>query len=359
MQRINLPSASTNEFACGQSLILFRWIARHRYNLDGSSNTTQPTATRRAGERRSPQCIAQRSGNGIGGQHLRGEGPDGRDFTIGVYPMLADETCWFLAVDFDKETWQRDVAAFLATCNSMSVPAVLERSRSGNGGHVWIFFSEPIPAASARRLGSLILTGTMEKHPDIGFESYDRFFPNQDTMPSGGFGNLIALPLQHRPRQSGNSLFLDDNFQPHLDQWRFLATIKRMTPSEVSALTEGAARKGKILGLRLPQDDEEEEPWLAPPSRKARELPITEPLPKAVEVVLGDQIYIDRDALPSAMVNRLIRLAAFQNPEFYAAQGMRLPTYGIPRVISCAELLPHHIGLPRGCRDLVGDLVVR
>lgn len=290
-------------------------------------------------------------------QHLRGEGPDGRDFTIGVYPMLADETCWFLAVDFDKETWQRDVSAFLATCNSMSVPAVLERSRSGNGGHVWVFFSEPVPAASARRLGALILTETMETHPDIGFESYDRFFPNQDTMPSGGFGNLIALPLQHRPRQSGNSLFLDDNFQPHPDQWRFLATIKRMTPTEVSALTEGAARKGKILGLRLPLDDEDEEPWLAPPSRKSRELPITEPLPEAVEVVLGDQIYIDRDAIPSTMVNRLIRLAAFQNPEFYAAQGMRLPTYGIPRVISCAELLPRHIGLPRGCLDQVGNLL--
>jgi len=290
-------------------------------------------------------------------QHLRGEGPDGRDFTIGVYPMLADETCWFLAVDFDKETWQRDVSAFLATCNSMRVPAVLERSRSGNGGHVWVFFSEPVPAASARRLGALILTETMETHPDIGFESYDRFFPNQDTMPSGGFGNLIALPLQHRPRQSGNSLFLDDNFQPHPDQWRFLSTIKRMTPTEVLALTEGAARKGKILGLRLPLDDEDEEPWLAPPSRKARELPIMDPLPESVEVVLGDQIYIDRDALPSTMVNRLIRLAAFQNPEFYAAQGMRLPTYGIPRVISCAELLPRHIGLPRGCLDQVGNLL--
>ena len=290
-------------------------------------------------------------------QHLRGEGPDSRDFTIGVYPMLADETCWFLAADFDKETWQQDVAAFLATCSSKNVPAVLERSRSGNGGHVWIFFSAPVPAAIARRLGSFILTETMERHPDIGFESYDRFFPNQDTMPSGGFGNLIALPLQYRPRQSDNSLFLDDNFQPHPDQWRFLATVKRMTPAEVSALTEGASSKGKILGLRLPLDDEDEQPWLAPPSRKARELPTTEPLPDAVEVVLGDQIYIDRDAIPSTMVNRLVRLAAFQNPEFYAAQGMRLPTYAIPRVISCAELLPRHIGLPRGCLDQVADLL--
>ncbi|MEX0693119.1 MAG: DEAD/DEAH box helicase family protein [Rhodospirillales bacterium] len=290
-------------------------------------------------------------------QHLRGEGSDGCDFTIGVYPMLADETCWFLAADFDKKTWQRDVAAFLATCEAMNVPAALERSRSGKGGHVWIFFSEPVPAASARRLGSLILTDTMEQHPDIGFESYDRFFPNQDTMPSGGFGNLIALPLQHRPRQSGNSLFLDNNFQPYADQWRFLSSIKRMTPTEVALLTEGAARKGRILGLRLPVDDEDEGPWLAPPSRRTRELPIAEPLPDAVEMVLGDQIYIDRGSLPSIMVNRLIRLAAFQNPEFYAVQGMRLPTYGIPKFISCAELLPRHIGLPRGCRDQVADLL--
>ena len=289
-------------------------------------------------------------------QHLRGEGADGRDFTIGIYPMLLDETCWFLAADFDKESWQQDVTAFLSTCRAKSVPAVLERSRSGNGGHVWIFFSEQVPAALARSLGAHILTETMERNPDIGFESYDRFFPNQDTMPTGGFGNLIALPLQHRPRQASNSLFLDDNFQPHVDQWQYLSSVKRMTLSEVSVLTEEAGRQGSILGVRLPADEEDEKPWLALPSRKKPEIAITDPLPEAIDIVLGDQVYVDRKGLPAALINRLVRLAAFQNPEFYSAQAMRLPTFAIPRIIGCAELLSHHIALPRGCLDQVEEL---
>ena len=284
-------------------------------------------------------------------RHLRGEGADGKDFTMGVYPMLPDETCWFLAADFDKASWRQDVAAFVGTCRGKGVPAAMERSRSGNGGHVWIFFAEAIPAALARRLGASILTETMDRAPDLGFESYDRFFPNQDTMPAGGFGNLIALPLQRRPREAGNSVFLGDAFDPHADQWRYLAGIRRMTLAEVSALTDEAGRQGRILGVRLPLDDDDEEPWLAPPSRRKPEPPVSGPVPETVDMVLADQVYIDRTGLPPAVVNRLVRLAAFQNPEFYSAQAMRLPTFGIPRIIGCAELLSHHVALPRGCRD--------
>nr|WP_237051495.1 hypothetical protein [Magnetospirillum sp. ME-1] len=174
-------------------------------------------------------------------QHLRGEGADGRDFIIGVYPMLTDETCWFLAADFDKKSWRDDVAAFLETCRIKNIQAAVERSRSGNGGHVWIFFAEPVPAGLARRLGAHILTETMERAPELGFDSYDRFFPNQDTMPAGGFGNLIALPLQRRPREAGNSVFLDDQFEPHPDQWQYLSGLRRMTLAEVTTLTEDAA----------------------------------------------------------------------------------------------------------------------
>ena len=290
-------------------------------------------------------------------RHLRGRGADGRDFTIGVYPMLADETCRFLAIDFDKKTWHRDAAVFLETCCALGVAAVLERSRSGNGGHVWIFFADPVPASSARRLGAWLLTESMERNPDIGFESYDRLFPNQDTLPAGGFGNLIALPLQHLPRQAGNSVFLDDEFQPHADQWSFLSSVRRMTPAAVADLTDEAGRRGRIVGVRLPVVEEDDAPWLAPPSRKRPEAPITDPLPDTVEVVFGDQVYVDRAELPASLVNRLVRLAAFQNPEFYSAQGMRLPTYGIPRVIGCAELLSHHVALPRGCRDQVEALL--
>ena len=294
--------------------------------------------------------------------HLQGRDPSasGRgagSFIAGVYPLLPDETCWFLAADFDKQDWRRDVAALLTTCHEKGIPAALERSRSGNGGHVWIFFSEPVPAAEARRLGSWLITETMERCPDIGFDSYDRFFPSQDTMPAGGFGNLIALPLQHMPRCNGNSVFLDGSFQPYADQWAFLSTLRRMSRNEIVALVGEAAAAGRILGVRLPVADEDEEPWAAPPSRRRREEPIGGDLPERIVVVLGNQIYFDRENLPPGLVNRLVRLAAFQNPEFYAAQGMRLPTFGKPRIISCAELFPRHLALPRGCLDAALDLL--
>lgn len=139
------------------------------------------------------------------------------------------------------------------------VPAALERSRSGNGGHVWIFFTEPVPSALARRLGMHLVSEAMEQNPDIGFASYDRFFPSRDTMPTGGFGNLIALPLQYGPRQAGNSLFLDGNFQPHADQWAYLSTLRCMTLAEVTTIVEEAARQGRIMGVRMPVSEEENE----------------------------------------------------------------------------------------------------
>jgi len=146
--------------------------------------------------------------------HLAGKAPgSAADFTVGVYPMLADETCWFLAADFDKKSWMQDVVAFRDTARAKGIPVTIERSRSGNGAHAWIFFAEPVPAAEARRLGAFLVTATMDRCPDLGFDSYDRFFPSQDTMPAGGFGNLIALPLQSRPRENGNSVFLDDDFR--------------------------------------------------------------------------------------------------------------------------------------------------
>lgn len=283
--------------------------------------------------------------------HLQGEGPDGRDYTLGIYPLLTDETCWFLAVDFDKHTWQRDAAGFMETCRRKGVPAVLERSRSGNGGHVWMFFTEPVPAAQARKLAAHILTETMERCPEIGFESYDRFFPSQDTMSVGGFGNLIALPLQRSPRENGNSVFLDEHFEPYADQWRLMSSIKRMSLMDVSILVDEAERRGQILGVRLPITDDDEEPWFLPPSRRKPEMPLDSPAPPDVELVIADQIYIPRRSLPASLVNRLIRLAAFQNPEFYSAQAMRLPTFGKPRIISCAELSSKHVALPRGCLD--------
>jgi len=289
--------------------------------------------------------------------HLSGRDDAGQPFVAGVYPMLRDEACFFLAADFDKTGWREDVAAFAETCRQLELPVAVERSRSGQGGHVWLFFEEAIPAALARRLGSHILTETMERRPEAGLDSYDRFFPNQDTLPHGGFGNLIALPLQKQARERGNSVFLDDSLVPYPDQWAFLSTVVRIGRSRVEAIVRDAERAGKIVGVRFPPADEEvEEPWTAPPSRHRKE-PAIAGLPRTLEVVLGNQIYVAKEALVPALRNRLLRLAAFQNPEFYKAQAMRLPTYDKPRIIACAEDHPQHIGLPRGCFDDVLELL--
>lgn len=289
-------------------------------------------------------------------RHLRGVGSDGSPFVMGVYPMLPDDSCWFLAGDFDEEDWRRDVAAFAETCQFYDVPIAIERSRSGNGAHAWVFFAEPLPAAAARRLGAFLLTQTMERLPDIGFKSYDRFFPSQDTLPVGGFGNLIALPLQGLARNVGNSVFIDTKGAPFPDQWAFLSGAASIARSRVDHLIEEASASGKILSVRMPLVDEDEEPWLSPPSRRRAPLTIEGPLPEATTLVRADQIYIPRLTLPSPLIARLIRLAAFQNPEFYAAQSMRRSTHDKPRIISCAELTSHHIALPRGCFDAALDL---
>jgi superfamily II DNA or RNA helicase/very-short-patch-repair endonuclease len=289
--------------------------------------------------------------------HLSGHDGEGQPFIAGVYPLLQDETCFFLAVDFDKVGWREDAAAFLEACRHLDLPAALERSRSGRGAHVWFFFDEAIPATLARRLGSHVLTETMDRRPDIGLDSYDRMFPNQDTLPHGGFGNLIALPLQRASRKQDNTVFLDDAFAPWPDQWAFLASIRRIGRPHVEEVVASAERHGRILAVRLPPSDEgDTEPWTARPSRR-RESPIAGELPATVEVVLSNQIYIPKHGLNPGLRNRLVRLAAFQNPEFYKAQAMRLSTYNKPRVVTCAEDLPHHIGLPRGCLDDVSKLL--
>ena len=287
--------------------------------------------------------------------HLCGQDDKGREFVMGVYPMLRDETCLFLAADFDKATWQDDAGAFLETCRQVNMPAALERSRSGNGGHVWFFFNEAVPAALARKLGTYILTKTMDRRPEVGLESYDRLFPNQDTLPQGGFGNLIALPLQKRFRELGNSVFLDERFAPYPDQWEFLSSIRKINRKEVEEIVRHADAKGQIIGVRLEPESEEDEdtPWKRLPSPSRTNASIAGPLPESVELILGNQIYIPKDALPPALRNRLIRLAAFQNPEFYKLQAMRLPTYDKPRIIACAEDHSKHLGLPRGCLDEV------
>ena len=185
--------------------------------------------------------------------------------TIGVYPLLQDETCHFLAVDFDKSTWMEDAAAFARVCRRHKIACALERSRSGNGAHVWFFFERPLPARLARRFGCALLTETMDARHQVGLDSYDRLFPSQDTMPKGQFGNLIALPLQAEPVQSGNSLFIDDRFAPYSDQWAFLKAVRLLPETVVRAIEEDAARRGRILGVRAVINEDNEHPGIPRP----------------------------------------------------------------------------------------------
>lgn len=228
----------------------------------------------------------------------------------------------------------------------------------GNGAHIWVFFDRPVLAADARGLGCSLLTRTMEKRHEIGLDSYDRLFPSQDTMPKGGFGNLIALPLQKGPREQGNSVFLNELFEPHANQWKFLESVQRVKTDELAVLIHEVTPEGNTLGvhLSLPEGDDGESPWLWSPSRSRKEKRITDPLPPTVRLITSNLVYVEKKDLPSSMQDRLIRIGAFQNPEFYKAQTMRLSTYGKPRVISCSESFPEHIGLPRGCLEEVVSL---
>ena len=277
--------------------------------------------------------------------HLQGR------HVVGVYPLLTDETCWFLAADFDKTSWADDVAAFVETCRQTDLPAAVERSRSGNGAHVWFFFAAPVAAATARKMGCYLITETMARRHQLSMESYDRLFPNQDTLPRGGFGNLIALPLQHGPRQMGNTVFVDDRSVPHPDQWKFLSGLRRLEPATVDGIAREATRKGLVVGVRLSDtaDPDTSEPWTRLPSGHPR-VRFGAPLPREVRAVLAQRLFVSKSGLSPTHLNQIKRLAAFQNPEFYKKQSLRLSTALTPRVVACAEELAEHVALPRGCR---------
>ena len=281
-------------------------------------------------------------------KHLAGE------IVIGVYPLLPDDTCYFLAVDFDEADWRADVMAFAQSCRELGVPVALEISRSGNGAHAWIFFERNVPAYEARLLGSAIISHTCERTRQLTLSSYDRLFPNQDSMPKGGFGNLIALPLQKRARALNGSVFADETLVAYPDQWAFLASIQPMPVQDIAPKTLLATGGRHPLDVTAVADDEESKPWQRT-AEKTQKLAC--PLPESVNVTLANQIYFDKSELPQPLVNKLIRLAAFQNPEFYKAQAMRLPVWNKPRIIGCAENFPQHIALPRGCLDDVRALL--
>ncbi|EPM3322263.1 TOTE conflict system archaeo-eukaryotic primase domain-containing protein, partial [Escherichia coli] len=270
--------------------------------------------------------------------------------TAGMYPLLEDDSCYFLAVDFDEAEWQKDASAFMRSCDELGVPAALEISRSRQGAHVWIFFASRVSAREARRLGTAIISYTCSRTRQLRLGSYDRLFPNQDTMPKGGFGNLIALPLQKRPRELGGSVFVDMNLQPYPDQWAFLVSVIPMNVQDIEPTILRATGSIHPLDVNFINEEDLGTPWEEKKSSGNRlNIAVTEPL----IITLANQIYFEKAQLPQALVNRLIRLAAFPNPEFYKAQAMRMSVWNKPRVIGCAENYPQHIALPRGCLDSV------
>lgn len=274
--------------------------------------------------------------------------------TIGVFPLLADDSCYFLSADFDEADWREDANAFMQSCRELDIPAALEISRSGNGAHIWIFFAESVPAREARQLGAALISHTCDRTRQLSLTSYDRLFPNQDIMPKGGFGNLIALPLQKQPRDLGRSVFVDERLQPYPDQWFFLTSIRPMSRRDLEDAILRASGGRHPLDVAFATEEEEYKPWQRPSPVPAR---IAGQLPELLTLVLANQIFIAKADLSQPLANRLIRLAAFQNPEFYKAQAMRLPIWNKPRIIGCAENYPQHIGLPRGCLDAVLDLL--
>jgi len=280
--------------------------------------------------------------------------------TVGIYPLLQDDTCHLLAVDFDEAEWREDARAFAQSSAELGVPVALEISRSGQGAHAWVFFSNPVSARDARRLGTAIITHTCARTRQLRLDSYDRLFPNQDTMPKGGFGNLIALPLQKAPRENGYSVFVDIELRPYADQWAYLATVVRMAPHDIEPTIVRATGGAHPLDVTFIDDEDLSTPWKRAPAQGKR---LTGKMPTALTVTVANMIYFDKAQLPQALANRLVRLAAFQNPEFYRAQAMRMSVWDKPRVIGCAENFPKHIALPRGCLDpameLLGDNGIR
>ena len=276
------------------------------------------------------------------------------DHTVGVYPLLEDDSCYFLAVDFDEAEWRDDARAFMQSCVELGVPVALEISRSGQGAHAWVFFAGRVSARDARRLGTAVISHTCARTRQLRLTSYDRLFPNQDTMPKGGFGNLIALPLQKGPRDRGFSVFIDAELRPYPDQWAFLASIQPMAAHDIEPTILRATGGVNPLDVTFIDDEDLATPWRR---ESASTKKLAGPMPKSLTVTLANLIYFEKAQLPQPLANRLIRLAAFQNPEFYKAQAMRMSVWDKPRVIGCAESYPQHIALPRGCLDAALSLL--
>ena len=282
--------------------------------------------------------------------HLSGKDANGQD-VIGLYPLLADDTCYFLAIDFDDGAWQENVTAVRSVCGEWGIPCGVERSRSGEGAHLWVFFEDAIPCATARKLGSALLTAAMEREGKLKLDAYDRMFPCQDTLPNGGFGNLIALPLQGQARKKGNSLFVDEMFRPFPDQWAYLSTMRKLGTEDVDALIKVHSH-GDALG-NLCVVESTSKPW----ERQKKVTLSALDFYGVQHIVRANMIYIPANGFAPRVRNQLLRLAAFRNPDFYKSQAMRLPIYDKPRIICAAEERDGYLALPRCCEPDLTELL--
>ncbi len=270
---------------------------------------------------------------------------------IGIYPILEDNTVYFLCADFDDKNcehgYQDDVLSYVRVCKEWGVPAYIERSRSGKGAHVWIFFGEPILAADARRLGFAIIGAAMESNVRLDMKSYDRFLPNQDFLPKGGCGNLIALPLQGLARKSGNSVFVDEDFEAYPDQWPLLSSARKLTASELKAILANHAYQIEL------SSSSETKPWETPkPDRIS-----FEDFHSPVKFVRANGLYVPIKSVSGKVLRHLKGLASFRNPKYYELLNARKPLYHTPSLVICYEMTEDYLKLPRGCEDAVIELL--
>ena len=270
--------------------------------------------------------------------HLRGE------VHVGLYPLLDGDRCWWLAADFDKEEALFEALMYVKAGRALQVPVALEVSRSGAGAHAWVFFTSPVPAETARRLGTGLLREAMSMSKWMNLASYDRLFPSQDLLPAGGVGNLIAAPLFKPARDKGATVFLNlETLEPYQDQWAYLSALGRMTPQEVRRAADKAGKvsvAAEVIRLVSPGSTE-----------------IRQQAPAVLHARLAAGIRLEQAELTPELASTLRHAASMHNPLFYERQRMRASTWNIPRFLrSYDETLDGGLILPRGTLGTVTSL---
>jgi superfamily II DNA or RNA helicase len=269
------------------------------------------------------------------------------DVFMGLYPLRIDNTCQFLVADFDGPAAMLDALAYTKAARANAVPAALEISQSGRGAHVWVFFTGAVPAAVARSVGTALVHEAMVLRGSMDLRSYDRLFPNQDVLPEGGFGNLIAAPLQGRRRRDGLTAFLDlATLEPYEDQWVFLSTLDRLSPGDAERVARRA--KSAVVGTDVAALSRSDATRVHPP------------LPAVVHAELGAGWTLDSSQLTPAALATFKHAASMANPKFYELQRLRKSTWDTPRFIRGYDVtIDDRLVLPRGLRHTVARIVER